>query len=214
MKRMGQTIFQFRMNFEQKVFNLGWIFFSNTLWHWQNAAMYRVHTKLLYLLQMQTYSIIRLSACFSSMSVGSVSDPPINDEQGLTFTLACALVDNDKETLYNVARWFTKEYQFVTDGYRLYAALNRLGDKESAWYNRSPSQKYVLRQLKAMDFSLVDENRYKTLFNEKASYFTKDEAGNSIRAADLDIGLIMLYGQILYSGRSYAYSISLELPYQ
>lgn len=148
------------------------------------------------------------------MSVGSVSDPPINDAQVLTSKLACALIGNDEETLYNVARWFTKEYQFVTDGYRLYAALNRLCDKGSAWYNCSPSQKYVLRQLKAMDYSLVGDARYKSLFNDKASYFTRDEAGNLIRAVDLDIGLLMLYGHILYFGRSYAYSISLGLPYQ
>lgn len=146
------------------------------------------------------------------MSVGSVSDSPINDEQWLISTLACALLSNDEETLYNVARWFTKEYQFVSDGYRLYAGLNCLGDKESPWYNSSPSQKYVLRQLKAMDFSLVSDTRYKTLFNEKASFFTKDEGGNPIRAADLDIALLMLYGHILYFGRSYAYSISLGLP--
>ena len=161
---------------------------------------------------MQMFFIIHLGACFSFMSVGSVSDHPNNGERELTSTLACALVVNDEETLYNVARWFTKEYQFVTDGYRLYAALNRLCDKESAWYNCSPSQKYVLRQLKAMDYSLVGETRYKSLFNDKASYFTKDEAGNPIRAANLDIGLLMLYGHILYFGRSYAYSISQRPP--
>lgn len=146
------------------------------------------------------------------MSVGSVSESAVHYGQGLTFSLACALLNKDEETLYNVARWFTKEYQFVTDGYRLYAGLNHLGDKENAWYNSSPSQKYVLRQLKAMDFSLVGDTRCKTLYNEKASYFTKDEAGNPIPAADLDIGLLMLYGHILYFGRSYAYSISLGLP--
>lgn len=112
----------------------------------------------------------------------------------------------------NVARWFTKEYQFVTDSYRLFAALNRLCDKENAWYNCSPSQKYVLRQLKAMDYSLVDKARNKTLFHERASYTTRDETGNPIHATDLDIGLLMLYGHILYFGRSYAYSISLQLP--
>ena len=174
--------------------------------------MYRQHTKSLYLLRMQIFSTIHLSACLSFMSVGSVSGSPINDEQELMSTLACALLSNDEETLYNIARWFTKEYQFISDGYRLYAGLNCLVDKESAWYNSSPSQKYVLRQLKAMDFSLEGDTPYKTLFIEKAAFFTKDKRGNHIRAAHLDIALLMLYGHILYCGRSYAYSISLELP--
>lgn len=174
--------------------------------------MYRKHTKSPYLLRMQVFSTIHLSACLLFMSVGSVSDSPINDELGLTSTLACALLSNDEETLYNIARWFTKEYQFISDGYRLYAGLNCLSDKESAWYNSSPSQKYVLRQLKAMDFSLLGDTPYKTLSNEKASFFTKDERGNHIHAAELDIALLMLYGHMLYCGRSYAYSISLELP--
>lgn len=104
-----------------------------------------------------------------------------------------------------------KEYQFVTDSYRLFSVLNRLYDGENTWYNSGPSQKYVLRQIKAMDYSLMSATRYNSVFQERASYTTKDETGNPLRAADLDIGLLMLYGHILYVGRSYAYSISLRL---
>lgn len=121
---------------------------------------------------------------------------------------ACALLMNDEETLCNVARWFMKEYQFVTDGYRLFSALNRLCDSANSWYNCGPTQKYILRQLKAMDFSLVDNPGYRSIFQEKASYTTKDELGNWIQANDLDIALLMLYGHILYVGKSYSYSIS------
>ena len=145
------------------------------------------------------------------MSVGLVSHPLIIDAHGLIPGSACALIGNDEETLCNVARWFMKEYQFVTDSYRLFAVLNCLCDKENTWYNCSPSQKYILRQLKAMDYSLLDCNRHNTIFQEKASYSTKDETGNPIRAGNLDIGLLMLYGHILYFGRSYVYSISLRL---
>lgn len=101
-----------------------------------------------------------------------------------------------------------REFQFVTDGYRLFSALNRLCDAPHSWYNSGPTQKYVLRQVKAMDFSLVGSARHKSLFQERASYSTKDNSGNHILAEDLDIGLIMLYGHILYLGKSYAYSIS------
>lgn len=123
-------------------------------------------------------------------------------------TKACALMVNDEEMLCNVARWFIKEYQFVTDGYRLFSALNRLCNTANAWYNCGPTQKYVLRQLKAMDYSLVGHTHHKSQFQERASYTTKDHDGNWIQAEDLDIALIMLYGHILYVGKSYSYSIS------
>ena len=101
-----------------------------------------------------------------------------------------------------------KEFQFVTDGYRLYSTLNRVCDSSKSWYNSGPSQKYILRQVKAMDFSLIGEDRRKSLFQEKASYTTKDEQGNQIQAQEMDVALLMLYGHILYAGTSYSYALS------
>ncbi len=118
------------------------------------------------------------------------------------------MVANDDETLCNVARWFMKEYQFVTDGYRLFSALNRLCDSENSWYNCGPSQKYILRQLKAVDFSLLGDAPRKTPFQERASYSTRDSNGNPIRAENMDVALLMLYGHILYAGKSYAFAVS------
>lgn len=122
--------------------------------------------------------------------------------------IACALLGSDDETLCNIARWFMKEYQFVTDGYRLFSALNRLSDSDASWYNCGPSQKYILRQLKAVDFSLLGDAPRKSLFQERASYTTKDDYGNQIRAQEMDVALLMLYGHILYAGKSYAYAVS------
>ena len=122
--------------------------------------------------------------------------------------VACALIGNDDETLCNVTRWFIREYQFVTDGYLLFSALNRLCDSENSWYNCGPSQKYILRQVKAIDFSLLGENRHKRLFQERAPYTTKDSSGMRVQAEDMSVALLMLYGHILHAGRSYAYAIS------
>ena len=133
---------------------------------------------------------------------------PISNDVKTNAYTACALLGNDDETLCNIARWFMKEYQFVTDGYRLFSALNRISNSENSWYNCGPSQKYVLRQLKAVDFSLLGDARRKSLFQERASYTTKDDNGNQIRAQDMDVALLMLYGHILYAGKSYAYAVS------
>ncbi|KAL8879831.1 MAG: hypothetical protein Q9198_002637 [Flavoplaca austrocitrina] len=118
------------------------------------------------------------------------------------------IADDANETLCSVARWFMKEFQFVTDGYRLFSAINRLCDGGNSWFNSGPSQKYVLRQLKAMDHSLVSPCQHRVSFQEKASYTTRDDKGNPIQASDMDISLLMLYGYILYLGKSYSLALN------
>ncbi|KAL8892365.1 MAG: hypothetical protein Q9215_000764 [Flavoplaca cf. flavocitrina] len=120
----------------------------------------------------------------------------------------CALIARDQETLCSVSRWFMKEFQFVTDGYRLFSAVNRLCDGGNSWFNSGPSQKYVLRQLKAMDHSLVSPSQHRVSLQEKASYTTRDDKGNPIQASDMDISLLMLYGYILYLGKSYSLALN------
>ncbi|KAL8802465.1 MAG: hypothetical protein Q9223_006641 [Gallowayella weberi] len=120
----------------------------------------------------------------------------------------CALMVSDQGTSCGVARWFMKEFQFITDGYRLFSALNRLCNGNNAWYNCGPSQKYVLRQLKAMDHSLVGQGQHNKWFQERASYTTRDNEGNAIKAGEIDLALVMLYGYILYLGRSYSAALN------
>ena len=126
----------------------------------------------------------------------------------LTSLSVCALVANDDETLCSISRFFMREYQFVTDSYRLYSAFHRHCHRPHLWYNSSASQKYILRQVKAVDFSLIGEQRALALYNERASFTTRDQQGNILRAESVDVALLMLYGQILYAGGSYAYALS------
>lgn len=126
----------------------------------------------------------------------------------LSIFTACALMANDEKTLCSVARWFIKDYQFVSDAYRLFSALNRLCNTGNSWFRNSRTQKYILRQIKAMDYSIVPNVRKESLFSERAGYSTKDQDGNWITAKALDLALLMLYGHILYVGKSYSFSIS------
>lgn len=71
-------------------------------------------------------------------------------------------------------------------------------------------QKYILRQIKSMDYALVDEASRKKI-TEKGSYFAVDENGGSIINTDLDINLLMMYGYILYSSNSYSLALSKAL---
>jgi len=59
-----------------------------------------------------------------------------------------------------------------------------------------------------MDFSLVDEDQKKKYFTEKASYSALDDNGKPMVNKEMDLALLMLYGHILSSGGSYAYSLS------
>ncbi|KAM0318904.1 hypothetical protein ACHAO8_001382 [Botrytis cinerea] len=120
----------------------------------------------------------------------------------------CALLCNDEEMCIRVARYFMREYQFTTDSYRMYAAIARLCQSPVSWYCSGPEQKYMLRQVKAMDFNLVDKSRRQRGYAEKAGYTSQDKDGKPILNDDMDVALLMLYGHILYSGTSYAYSLN------
>ncbi|RDW70656.1 tetratricopeptide repeat protein [Aspergillus mulundensis] len=124
----------------------------------------------------------------------------------------CALRLQDEETLTNEARWFIKEYQFVTDTYRLFSMLSCLvGDPRRSLFHSSPMMKFMLRQIKAIDFTLPDHiagTRHtkairESIFKERAALSTKDDQGNPIPAEELDVALLVLYGHILYSGNSF-----------
>ncbi|KAJ5543507.1 Tetratricopeptide-like helical [Penicillium sp. DV-2018c] len=119
----------------------------------------------------------------------------------------CALRAQDEETLANEARWFIKEYQFVTDTYRLFSMLSHLcGDPHRSLFHSSGNMKFMLRQIKAIDFTMPVETprpiRH-SVWKERATLSTRDEAGQPITAKSLDIALLVLYGHMLYSGNSF-----------
>jgi general transcription factor 3C polypeptide 3 (transcription factor C subunit 4) len=142
------------------------------------------------------------------MSVGVVRSFFYLDLAAANEAIVCALSSNDEETCVSVARFFMKDYQFTTDSYRMFAAMTRLCRSPVSWYSSGPSQKYVLRQIKAMDYSLVDDSQRKKYFAERGSYSARDESGQPIINDDLDIALLMLYGHILFSGTSYLQALS------
>lgn len=90
----------------------------------------------------------------------------------------------------------------------MFAAVTRMCQSPISWYSSGPTQKYMLRQIKAMDYALVDESRREKHFSEKGSYSAVDENGRAIVNKDMDIALLMLYGHILYIGTSYSYALS------
>jgi general transcription factor 3C polypeptide 3 (transcription factor C subunit 4) len=115
----------------------------------------------------------------------------------------------DEETLAHEARWFIKEYQFVTDTYRLFSMLSCLaGDPQRPLFHSTPNMKFMLRQIKAMDYSLPDHitksrQMKPSAYHERAALSTRNELGEEIPADSMDVALLVLYGHILYSGNSF-----------
>src|SRR5579862_5712735 len=136
---------------------------------------------------------------------------PANLAKGIPIDqlLACCLLFNDDETICKVTRWFMSTYQLTTDTYRLYAALHRLCQGPASWYNAAPSQKYLLRQVRAMDQGLPTKQ---LRHSEKSGNVLAGDQGTPIENVDMDIALLVLYGHILYSGRGYGYALG-KSPY-
>ena len=80
-----------------------------------------------------------------------------------TVYFVCALILRDGTTLFNTAcRWFMRRFQFCTDAYRLFTAMNLFhqyspipGGKDAqmnyATFRLGPSQKFLMRQVKTLD---------------------------------------------------------------
>lgn len=77
-----------------------------------------------------------------------------------------------------------RDHALSSDSFRLFSLLCRLCQSSISWYSSGPAQKFVLRQIKAMDAAVM--------------------AG---REAKLDVGPLMLYGHILFTSTSYVYAI-------
>ncbi|KAI5285945.1 transcription factor TFIIIC subunit tfc4 [Ascosphaera aggregata] len=123
----------------------------------------------------------------------------------------------DEVTLSNISRWFMKEYQFVTDTYRLFATLSRsCGDPRKSLFHSSPSMKFMLRQIKAIDYTLPNDpfnltqvrRTRESVFQERAALTTKDAEGKLIAAENMDVAILLIYGHILYAGTSYTNALN------
>lgn len=86
-----------------------------------------------------------------------------------------------------------------------------IGDPRRSLFHSSPLMKFMLRQIKAIDYTLPDhitggrQNKAvrESIYKERATLSTKDEKGNLIPAQEMDVALLVLYGHILYSGNSF-----------
>ncbi|OAA44907.1 Tetratricopeptide-like helical [Metarhizium rileyi] len=111
----------------------------------------------------------------------------------------CAIYTNDEERCVAIARHLMRD-GVATDSYRMFALLSMLCQSPVSWYTSGPAQKYILRQIKAIDASHL------AAAMRRGGTEESEEAGDTTRL-DIDICLLMLYGHILFTSTSYSYSL-------
>lgn len=112
--------------------------------------------------------------------------------------LACAIMVGDSESCSTICRWFMTSFQFTTETYSLFTASITASKNGLEVFHNNANQKYLLRQIKAMDQAITGKTRVGA-----ATLTAIDDNGEKYIPTDVDVGLLMLYGHILASGRSY-----------
>ncbi|CAM1502792.1 Fc.00g075680.m01.CDS01 [Cosmosporella sp. VM-42] len=107
----------------------------------------------------------------------------------------CAIYTSDEEKCVATARQLMRDGA-MSDSYRMFALLSSLCQSPVSWYTSGPAQKYILRQIKAMDEKL-DPTRIQDKEHDQAPPID----------ATLDSCLLMLYGHILFTSTSYTYAL-------
>ncbi|PHH58707.1 hypothetical protein CDD81_4805 [Ophiocordyceps australis] len=100
----------------------------------------------------------------------------------------CAIYTNDEERCVATARHLMSDGA-LSDSCRMFALLSRLCQSPVSWYTSGPAQKFIMRQIKAID----------TRHGLSVSSSPSD--------ASFDVCLLMLYGHILFTSTSYTYSL-------
>ena len=125
--------------------------------------------------------------------------------------LHCGLHLDDEQTVCNVARWFCKRYPYTDDVYNLYGRANNSLRCEPSWYHSGPAQKFFLRQIKAMDYALLDpEAREKYGFTEaeKKAFTDPETNDNPHGLTEPNPVLLALYGHLLATSGSHANALT------
>jgi general transcription factor 3C polypeptide 3 (transcription factor C subunit 4) len=126
--------------------------------------------------------------------------------------MASALLLNDEQKVCEVGRFFIIEWPHSGAAYQIFAAVNRLFAGYSNWFNSGPTQKFILRQVKALDYALLDpESRAAYAFTgqERSSYTHAGKRdANPYSLPDLDAGVISLYGHIMAAAQSWTSALN------
>jgi general transcription factor 3C polypeptide 3 (transcription factor C subunit 4) len=94
----------------------------------------------------------------------------------------------------------------------MFTVLVRSCRGSASWFNSANTLKFMLKQIRAMDYSITPENeRTAEQDAERGLYTAVDQDGKLIINDDLDISLLVLYGYMLSLGENYLGALSQSL---
>ncbi|KAF2459561.1 hypothetical protein BDY21DRAFT_192664 [Lineolata rhizophorae] len=121
--------------------------------------------------------------------------------------LACGILLDDDDQVLNTSRWFIRRFSHSPDSFRLYTSAIRHNLAESSKINLGPSQKFILRHLKAADFAVLNSeqrNMFEFTSIERSSWTNRGTTdGNPSKLKELDPTVIVCYGHILAHSGAY-----------
>ncbi|KAI5460082.1 hypothetical protein BGZ63DRAFT_426031 [Mariannaea sp. PMI_226] len=109
----------------------------------------------------------------------------------------CAIYTSDEEKCVATARYLMRD-AVMSDSSRMFALLSSLCQSPVSWYTSGPAQKFILRQIKAMD-DAHEAGQGQGGGPDNSTGKTNDQR--------LDACLLMLYGHILFTSTSYTYAL-------
>ncbi|KAG6042025.1 hypothetical protein E4U41_007122 [Claviceps citrina] len=110
----------------------------------------------------------------------------------------CAIYTKDEERCVAIARHLMRDGA-ISDSFRMYALVSLLCQSPVSWYTSGPAQKYILRQIKAIDAS------HETAVMARGGNMETERTDAA--GLGIDICLLMLYGHILFTSTSYSYAL-------
>lgn len=125
-------------------------------------------------------------------------------------SICCALMFNDSERLIKTARWFAMRGDLRSgSSYQLVSAVSRLAYGDNTFFTSGPTQKFMLRSVKSLDYqALPPKIRKKYDFGMPASTLKRRDKPE-FAADGLDTGALLSYGHMV----SVANHSSSALPY-
>ena len=161
----------------------------------------------------------QLEQCYDNLQAASYANVFYHDAKAChqihACWLACALILNDEDKLCSESRWYASQGSFAAGPYQLFAAVNRLFTGSASWFNSGPTQKFMLRAIKAMDFAILDpDQRAKFTFTttEISTYTARgSRLPNHAGLEELDPGLLTLYGHILAAAQTWSSALNYYL---
>ncbi|KAH0833514.1 hypothetical protein AYO21_05191 [Fonsecaea monophora] len=150
--------------------------------------------------------------------------------------LACTLALQDDKALSNIVlRWFLRTFQFNSDVYRLFAAMNLVFARPGAVFRNRASQQFLFKQIVQMDANLPIDYQPEgygavpDFMRQGRTDFpshNRDDAEESPRSRpnivqsqqnqhqditklkEMSVDLLTLYGHVLYAGGGFSSALS------